>query len=177
MAATTLQITGSGPVSARASGSWVDASPFRAHLRHLMGSANLSAVEVALLAGLTPRFAVSLLGGRRGRVVRRINPEQASRLLRLTPADVSLVARREVLAGLARRPARRLRAAGWELEEVASILGLSCSDLTRLLEGRMRACPQLVAVRATAAAALLGIALPDEIEEVEETDGALGLAA
>lgn len=176
MTVSTLQITRPDPELARASGSWVDASPFRAHLRHLMGSANLTAVEVALLAGLTPRFAASLLGGRRGRVVRRINPQQASRLLLLTPDDVSRAARREVLAGLARRPARRLQAAGWELDEVASQLGLSCSDLTRLLEGRMRVCPQLVAVRATAAALLLGIALPEEFDEAT-SDEVLDLAA
>jgi len=144
---------GAGPI--RTEGPWVEAAPFRAHLRHLMAAGDLTAEEVALLAGLPPRFARSLLQGRRGRPLRRISPEQASRLLRLNPDDLTRVTRRRVVAALVVRPVRQLEAAGWAQDEIAGRLGLSCADLSDLLVGRLGACPQIVAVRAAAAAALL----------------------
>lgn len=151
-------------------GPWVEAAPFRAQLRHLMGVAHLNEIEVALLAGLSPRFGTDLLHGRRGRPVRRINSEQATRLLKLTPADLSLIARGEVLASLAARPARQLLAAGWSREELADRLGMSDPDLAALLHGQTAQCRHLVALRATAEAAALGkagAAVPDTGDAVE----------
>lgn len=167
MTAATLSLNPPVVAPISASGPWVDASPFRAQLRHLMAAGNLTAAEVALLAGLSPRFATHLHSGRGGRALKRISPEQAGRLLRLSAVDLALVGRREVVAALASRPARRLRDAGWTVAELAGLLGLSCSDTSRLLDGTTEVCSQLVAVRASAEAALLGIA-PDEDLDPDE---------
>jgi hypothetical protein len=67
--------------------SWVEAAPFRAHLSHLVATSGLSPTGVALLAGVSPRFAHHLLNGRGGRLLRRISPDSARKLLRVTPAD------------------------------------------------------------------------------------------
>ena len=63
---------------------WVDAAPFRAHLRYLMASASLSAGEVAAAAGISARLAERLLHGRNGRALRRISPETGRRLIRVS---------------------------------------------------------------------------------------------
>jgi hypothetical protein len=135
---------------------WVDAGPFRAHLRYLMAVGGMTAPEVALLAGVPPTFADHLLYGRRGRGMRRISPQQARRLLRITAADVGFAAHRPVPAVLARPPARRLKAAGWTVEDLGRLLNLPAGDAARLLDGRMHTCSQRVSLRAAAAAAALG---------------------
>ncbi len=63
---------------------WVDAAPFRAQLRYLMGNASLSADEVAAAVGISSRLAERLLHGRNGRPLRRVSYETGRRLLDLS---------------------------------------------------------------------------------------------
>lgn len=61
-------------------GTWVEAAPFRAHLRHLMDATGQPWQVVAEVARISLPDAHRLLHGRRGRPVRRISPQTASRL-------------------------------------------------------------------------------------------------
>lgn len=61
-------------------GSWVEAAPFRAHLRHLMEASGQPWQVVAKVARISLPDAHRLLHGRHGRPVRRISPQTASRL-------------------------------------------------------------------------------------------------
>jgi hypothetical protein len=67
---------------------WVDAGPFRAHLKHLMSVGSLSVPEVAAVLGVSTRAVRHLLEGRSGRLPRRISPQTARRLLLVRAADV-----------------------------------------------------------------------------------------
>lgn len=131
-------------------GTWVEAAPFRAHLRHLMSVSGLGSSSVALLVGISPRCAHRLLHGRGGRPLRRISPEVARKLLLLTPGDARAVQRCTVPAGATVRHLRRLEQAGWSQVELAAAVGLSLAAVTRLLSGASSTCSQLVALRAAA---------------------------
>ncbi|MGO1972916.1 MAG: hypothetical protein ACTH2Q_08140 [Propionibacteriaceae bacterium] len=61
-------------------GTWVEAAPFRAHLHHLMDTTGQTWQVVAEVARISLPDAHRLLHGRRGRPVRRISPQTASRL-------------------------------------------------------------------------------------------------
>lgn len=132
---------------ARAAAPWVDAAPFRAHLRHLMGVGDLSATEVATLAGVPPRLAVSLAQGRAGRPVRKVSPAAARALLQVTAADVRAVRTRQVPAADSRRRLRRLREQGAALAELAGGLGVTAEELRTLAEPHSSWCSALLALR------------------------------
>ena len=67
---------------------WVDAAPFRAQVRHLMAAFSLPIEDVAAAAGIPARLAEHLVYGRNGRPARRISPDTARRLLRLSDDQV-----------------------------------------------------------------------------------------
>jgi len=137
---------------AAAAGAWVDARPFRAHLRHVMAVGNLSAVEVATLAGVSPRLATSLLTGRSGRPVRRISPDAARALLALTASDARAVRTRQVPAEEFRQRLRRLQSRGWDRSALAEQLGVATGDLVTLADARTSWCSALLAIRLVALA-------------------------
>jgi hypothetical protein len=142
-------------------GTWVEAAPFRAHLRHLMSVSGLGSSSLALLVGVSPRCAHRLLHGRDGRPLKRISPEVARKLLLLTPSDARAVQRCTVPASATVRHLRRLQQAGWSEPDLASALGLSHADLIALLTGVSSSCSQLVALRAAAEVSELLTPMPD----------------
>jgi hypothetical protein len=132
---------------ARAAAPWVDAGPFRAHLRHVMGVGDLTATEVATLTGIPPRLAVSLAQGRVGRPVRKISPAAARALLQLTAADARALRTRQVPATESRRRLRRLRRQGAGLTELATGLGVNADELAALAAPHTSWCSALLALR------------------------------
>jgi len=140
---------------------WVEAAPFRAHLRHLMAVADLSPAAVAVLVGISPSLAHRLLHGRGGRPVRRVNPDTARRLLRVTSADARAVRRRVVSARPTVHHLHQLRRAGWSDGELSQLLGIGPQVLASLLNDvGEQSCTQLVALRAAAEVSLLLTVLP-----------------
>lgn len=139
--------------------SWVEAGPFRAHLRHLMAVGRLDATEVAVVLGLSTRAVRHLLEGRSGRVTRRISPHTARRLLLVDAEDVRGLRWCVTPADAARAAARRLLADGWAPDALATVAGVGLDEL-RSLEGSPR-CNRLMAVR------LLGLArgLPGTVDD------------
>lgn len=138
---------------------WVDAGPFRAHLRHLMAVGSLDVVEVAVVLGLPTGSVRHLLEGRAGRPLRRISPWTARRLLLVRPADVRHLRWALTPADAARGALGRLRESGWSLEDVASAVGSGVDELT-LLAAAPR-CSRLLGVR------LVGLArrLPGTVDD------------
>jgi hypothetical protein len=126
---------------------WVDAAPFRAHLRHLMSIGDLSVDEVAQLTGVAPRAAHALLHGRDGRPLRRINPETARRLLQVSSADARSLGRRLVPATATVSRLHQLVSAGVSLLEVAHQTRVEAGLLLDLVQGRRSECSHLVAAR------------------------------
>ncbi|GAA1852671.1 hypothetical protein ACFFOM_16055 [Microlunatus capsulatus] len=126
---------------------WVEAGPFRAHLRHLMDVGGLSTTEVAVLAGVPPRMATSLLGGRAGRPVRRISAENARALIRVGAADVRSLRTRQVPATESRARLRRLLARHGGPAALAEELGVAASALAELARPGTAWCSALLALR------------------------------
>lgn len=149
MAVATLpvQVTAGGTVGslARPGEAWVDAGPFRAHLRLLMSVGSLDVAEVAVVVGLSTRSVRHLLEGRGGRVPRRISPATARRLLVVRPDDVRGLRWCVTPTGAARTALGRLRADGWTLADVAGAAGVRVAELERL--GDDPRCNRLTAVR------------------------------
>jgi hypothetical protein len=130
---------------------WVDAQPFRAHLWHLMATSALDAEDIATVAGLPARLAHHLAHGRRGRPLRRISADAATRLFSLTPRYLAFLARLAVPSGPARLQLRRLRRAGWDDVTIAQRVGSTTTELDRLATSGA-SCSQLLTLRLTAAA-------------------------
>lgn len=131
-----------------AAAEWVEAGPFRAHLRHLMEVGGLSATEVAVLAGVPPRMALSLVRGRGGRPVRRISSENARALLRVAATDVRALRTRQVPAAESRRRLLRLLAArGGGSMALAQELRVAASSLSELAQPSSTWCSALLALR------------------------------
>ncbi len=126
---------------------WVEAGPFRAHLRQLMEAGGLSSTEVAVLAGVPPRMTSSLVSGRGGRPVRRISPEYARALLRVAAADVRSLRTRQVPAAETRLRLLRLLGRGREPVELAESLGVAVAALDELLSPASSWCSALLALR------------------------------
>ena len=139
---------------------WVEAAPFRAHLRHLMAVSSMSASCVALLVGISPRLAANLLYGRSGRPLRRISPDTARKLLRVTGADARETRFRTVPAHPTAGHLRQLSAVGWSDEGLAELLGLRADELAGIRAGTLSSCTQLAALRAAAEVALGAGPLP-----------------
>ena len=133
------------------SGEWVDAGPFRAHLRYLMATASLSIDDVAVVAGISVRVADRLLHGRDGRPLRRISPDTARRLIQVSDQQVQALRRIMVPAAPARLQLRRLHRAGWENLAIADRVGVAAPELAELAAGS-DTCSLLLTVRLTAAA-------------------------
>jgi hypothetical protein len=142
---------------AAAAAPWVEAGPFRAHLRHVMAVGDLTATEVATLAGVSPRMAASLLTGRGGRPVRRISPDTARSLLRVTAADARAVRTRQVPAEESRLRLRRLLVRD-DPADLADQLGVTVEAVATLASGTSGWCSALLALRllALARAATVG---------------------
>lgn len=139
--------------------SWVEAGPFRAHLRHLMSVGPLDEAEVAVVLGLSTRAVRHLLGGRAGRVPRRISPHTARRLLLVSAEDVHGLRWCVTPSGAARTALHRLLAAGWSPDAAATAAGVGLDELRTLAHDPR--CNRLMAVR------LLGLAraLPGTVDD------------
>nr|WP_294694423.1 hypothetical protein [uncultured Friedmanniella sp.] len=125
---------------------WVDAGPFRAHLRHLVDVGGFTATEIAVLAGVPPRMAISLLLGRAGRPVRRISAANARALLQLGATDVRALRTRQVPAEESRTRLRRLLR-GQRLPDLAEELGVAVSSLQELVDGGSAWCSARLALK------------------------------
>lgn len=139
---------------------WVDAAPFRAHLKHLMAVGPLDGPEVAVVLGLPTRAVRHLLEGRAGRLPRRISPRTARLLLLVGADDVRALRWCLTPASTAETSWRRLRDAGWSAVEVASAVGFGLDELAAL-EHRAH-CSRLLAVRLVGLARSLPSTLDDE---------------
>jgi hypothetical protein len=133
-------------------GTWLEAAPFRAHVRHVMAAEGIDAETVAVLAGVSVPVVRHLLHGRRGRAVRRISPLTARSLYRLTPELARMMRCCLIPVPVTRARLRRLQAAGHSEHLLAAVTGLSPVEIRNLLDASTTHCTQLTALRVAAAA-------------------------
>lgn len=139
---------------------WVDAGPFRAHLRHLMSVGSLDVPEVAVVLGLSTPAVRHLLEGRSGRLSRRISPQTARRLLLVRADDVRGLRWCLTPSASARTSLGLLQASGWSLGEVAAAVGFGLDELAAL--GHRPHCNRLLAVRLVGLARVLPTTRDDQ---------------
>jgi hypothetical protein len=131
-------------------GGWVDATPFRAHLSHLL-AAGLTEPVIARLVGISERTVEHLAHGRAGRPLRRVCADTGRRLLRITTLEARAIRFRPVPARPSRHRLRAMVRAGWTAQVLADDIGLSIRDVEQVLGRGSATCPQLVALKITAA--------------------------
>jgi predicted transcriptional regulator len=136
-------------------GCWVDAAPFRAHVRRLMSETGVAWRTIGVLADVPSPALDHLLRGRNGRPMRRIHPLMAQRLFHLTEDALSDAAVRPVHGGSTRRLLGLLGTRGWSVDEIARRARLPEAELVAVADGRQIRCSQLLAATVKAAAQAL----------------------
>jgi hypothetical protein len=112
-----------------------------------MAVGDLTPTEVATLAGVSPRMAMSLLIGRSGRPVRRISPDTARSLLGVTAGDVRALRTRQVPAADSRLRLGRMLARGADSASLAEQLGVTAEAVSSLADATTGGCSALLALR------------------------------
>ncbi len=143
-------------------GSWVEAAPFRAHLRQLIWVGALTTDEAATMTGLSVRGVRHLLHGRHGRAQRRISPVTARRLLRISVDDVGSLRWCLTPAQPARTAYRDLIAAGQTRGQIATDARVAITELDAL--SGVGHCSRLLALRLRALVRALPVTFGAEPE-------------
>lgn len=130
---------------------WVDAAPFRAHVRHLMETSGVPWRVLALYAQVPQPVVRALVTGHDRRPVRRIAPAYARALLAVTPAALRWSRSHRVRGEHTASLCRELMAAGWDVGQIATMIGLGCEQTRSLLENRLVTVPEMTEFSARAA--------------------------
>lgn len=131
---------------------WVDAEPFRAHVRGLICDTGLSWRLIAAHAGVAPRAIRSLLHGRRGYTLHRLHVSIARALTNLSIESIAEDAHLVTDSTATRQLVADLRAAGHGYELARH---LHPGDLAQLDDPQVWRCSRATAARVTACYDLL----------------------
>lgn len=153
-----MQLVASTPTPTPAS-DWVQAAPFRAHVRHVCEASGHPWPVVAMRAGVSLALTDHLLHGRSGRPLRRIARDSAARLLSVTPEVAARVASESVPAEVSQRLAAVLAARSLTPDEVADAAGLERTAVRALHHRPPAYVPRLTELRLRALVAALDRAL------------------
>lgn len=115
---------------------WVQAAPFRVHLRRILDSTGLPWRAVAGYAGVPDNVIRSLLGRPQRRPLRRLAPHYAARILALDPARIRRDLAKPGSMPWARLWVDTLMAGGWTTRRVAAVSGMSPEAIAGLREDR-----------------------------------------
>ncbi len=125
---------------------WLPASPFAAHVKHLLAGTPLTASLLAAVAGV-PQRTVASLAAPTPRPHQRIRHVDALRLLQVTPTLVDDLQRRRVDALRESRRLQRLLRHGWTVAAISEASQVPPRTITTLLRGEGRTVPALTALR------------------------------
>ena len=122
---------------------WVDAAPFRAHLRHALAVADVPWPAVAIASGVPVAAVRALLFGRSGRPQTRIDPRLAARLLGLDAGELTRMRITRVAASGTTDRLRTLLAAGVDALQLARWCQIAPDELALLVDGDATTCSRL----------------------------------
>jgi hypothetical protein len=132
---------------------WVEAAPFRAHVRHLCASAELPWEAVACQARVPAALVRHLLHGHQGRTLTKIAPRSAARLLAVTAHDLHELAFRTTQCQATSATLLALLRAGAAPTSLAGFCRLTTRQLLDLASARTGSCTERTALLARAAEA------------------------
>lgn len=141
---------------------WVQAAPFRAHVRHLIDATGIPWRAVAIAARVPPASVRTLLAGREGRLRPRISRRTAECLMAVRVDDLREARFIPVPAARTGRMLSALRRQGLSWEELAAMLGTDAVTLARIAAGGRRTCPALLELLAEAACGAHQVTTRDE---------------
>lgn len=130
---------------------WVQAAPFRAHVRHLIDAAGVPWRVIAIAARVPAATVRTLLVGRDGRLRPRISRRSAECLMTVRVDDLQAARFTPVPAARTGRMLSALHQRGLGWEEMAAMLGSDAVTLSRIACGGRRTCPALLELLAQAA--------------------------
>lgn len=133
----------------------MEAAPFRAHVQHAIAAAGVPWPAFAVASGVSVVAVQSLLFGRAGRRVTRLEPHIASRLLRVQTADLIGLRRGQVSADATAVVLRDLLDGGLQPDRLARWCRVSRVEFDRLVDGRAASCSRLTECLAVASERLL----------------------
>ncbi len=119
---------------------WVLAAPFRAHVSHLIGNAQVPWPVVAYQAGVPLGTLRTLLFGRHGRPRGKITHEVAQRLFDLRLSDLARLRVAQTRAEPTSERIRSLRDKGATWEQIGAFSGLTPADCQSLGNGTRPYC-------------------------------------
>ena len=131
--------------------SWVDAAPFRAHVRHAITVAGVPWPAFAVESGVPVPAVRTLLFGRAGRTQTRIEPRIATRLLRVDAAELAGLRRTQVSSDETAHRLRSLLVDGIDPLRLARWCALEPHELARLVDGETFRCSRLTECLSVAA--------------------------
>lgn len=146
---------------------WVDATPFRAHAKHLLRDSNLPWRVIALAAGIPSEVMHSLIFGRHTGSIRRIRAVDGLALISLTAERLTSLGARRCFASDVPHAIAALNARGIKRHTIALFAGLRRAELASLTNGSATTCTNLARWRLLAAAEAWGIDL-DELRKLSE---------
>ncbi|MDR2975115.1 MAG: hypothetical protein LBV00_10480 [Propionibacteriaceae bacterium] len=136
---------------------WVLAAPFRAHVNHLMSTAQVPWPAIAYQAGLPPATLRTLLFGRNGKIRTKITQQAATRLIELRPEDLSWMRRAQVPADTAGMRIRLMRSHGLTWERIAGLLNLDHDQCQAIARGERSSCSAVVGILAQVGCEAIGV--------------------
>lgn len=155
-------------------GRWVLAAPFRAHVLHLMNTAQVPWPVVAYQAGVPQNTVRTLLFGRDGRIRTKIGIEYATRLLSLNTEDLEWMRKAQTNAQATGPRLRLLRKYHVSWEDLATFMCLDVSTCICLANDQLASCSVMVDILAQAACEAMGFTVwspyepDDQFEEVAD---------
>jgi hypothetical protein len=127
---------------------WVMATPFRAHVLHLMSTARVPWPIIAYQAGVPLATVHTLLYGRAGRTRPKISAEAARRLLEVRTTDLSWLRVAQVSAERAGARIRSARSHHVSWSHLADFLHLDEATCQAMARGERTSCSLMVDILA-----------------------------
>lgn len=147
---------------------WVLAAPFRAHVVHLMETAQVPWPVVAYQAGVPLATLHTLLFGRHGKLRTKITHYAATQLIELRTEDLAWMRNSQVSAENTGTRIRLLRSHLITWAQIADALVLSEETCQAIARGERTSCSVMVEVLAQSACAAIGLDPWDEVGDDDE---------
>lgn len=141
-------------VQERSTGRLVVATPFRAHVIHLMATAQVPWPLVAYQARVSPATVHTLLFGRDGRPRHKIDHQSAARLISVGTEDLEWMRIAQISAERAGARIRLLRSRQWTWADIGDYLSLDEPTCQAMARNECTSCSVMVDVLAHSACAL-----------------------
>ena len=161
---TTRRLTGRRAPDEAANPEWVLAAPFRAHVTHLMETAQVPWPIVAYQAGVPLATLRTLLFGRHGKARIKITHQAATQLIDVRTEDLRWMRHSQISAERTGTRIRLLRSRHMSWEQIAEFLDIDISFCQSLARNERTCCSVMVDILAQSACETIGLSRWDDID-------------